>query len=284
MSEQAQPPFTSDDEAELRESLKRCPAPAVEAAVQYRRTGDVSEVPTVILGILARFVEPDIRPKLEGPCDEFKVLEDLGIDSLTMVEVVMMVEETLALKIDNQELQNLRTIGDIKSFIQAKLGGGPAPVAPKHYTGLEINDAVPHDHPFLFLEEAALTPAGGTGKYTITGKEFFLDGHFKDRPVFPASLMLEALGQLAVFYLLRGEHEALDKPVNPESIYFLSADGVRCSRICKPGDVLSFEIKPKSLRHPVASFEGTVTVEGEKTAFAEAFSLSYDFADKGAES
>ena len=33
--------------------------------------------------------------------------------------------------------------------------------------------------------------SGATGKYKITGDEFFLKGHFKDNPVLPASIMLD---------------------------------------------------------------------------------------------
>ena len=52
--------------------------------------------------------------------------------------------------------------------------------------------------PFLFVREATLSSGWATGTYTITGEEAFRAGHFKDNPIFPASIMLEALGPRAV--------------------------------------------------------------------------------------
>ncbi len=114
-------PFTAEDEAEVRESLKRCSPETVEAAIAYRKTGDTSQVPTIIMGILERVMEPEARPKLQEGNDDTRINEDLGIDSLTMVEVIMMVEETLDITVDNEELRNLSTIGDVKTFITRKL-------------------------------------------------------------------------------------------------------------------------------------------------------------------
>lgn len=116
--------FTPEQEAELREALKRCSPETLNAALAYRKDGDSSQVSTVIIGVIERFVEPEAREKLLQPnADELNVSQDLGVDSLTMVEVVMLVEETLDTHIDNDELQNLTTIGAIKSFVQKKIGG-----------------------------------------------------------------------------------------------------------------------------------------------------------------
>ncbi|MBC2596262.1 acyl carrier protein [Ruficoccus amylovorans] len=114
-------PFTAEDEAEVRESLKRCSPETVEAAIAYRKSGDTSQVPVIIMGILERVMEPEARPKLLEGNDDTRINEDLGIDSLTMVEVIMMVEETLDITVDNEELRGLATIGDVKTFITGKL-------------------------------------------------------------------------------------------------------------------------------------------------------------------
>lgn len=113
--------FTSEQEQELRESLKRCPEEAIEAAVTFRKTGDTSLIPTIVLGIIARFLDDDLLPKLQSGDPSIKIQQDLGIDSLTMVEVVMMVEEAINIKVDNSELRELVTLGDINSFIEKKV-------------------------------------------------------------------------------------------------------------------------------------------------------------------
>ena len=45
--------------------------------------------------------------------------DDLDIDSLSMVEVVMAAEEKFGVKIPDNEVQNLKTVGDAVSYIEA---------------------------------------------------------------------------------------------------------------------------------------------------------------------
>ncbi|WP_309398107.1 3-hydroxyacyl-ACP dehydratase FabZ family protein [Cerasicoccus maritimus] len=145
--------------------------------------------------------------------------------------------------------------------------------------GGAIADALPHADPFLFVQEAVIDGKLITGSYHITGEEDFLRGHFKGNPVFPASIMLEALGQLAVVYLLTAEgDDSLTAKVDPGRILFTACDGVRCSRVCKPGDKLEMQVKARRIRHPGATFEGKILVNGEKAVFAEEISLKFDYA------
>ncbi|MEV6599234.1 acyl carrier protein [Actinoplanes sp. NPDC051346] len=45
--------------------------------------------------------------------------DDLDVDSLSMVEVVVAAEEKFGVKIPDNEVQNLKTVGDAVSFIEA---------------------------------------------------------------------------------------------------------------------------------------------------------------------
>lgn len=267
------------EEAKIREALRRCSPETVAAALGYRKNKDANLANTVVVGVLCRFVEPDQRPKLQGEPEHLRLLEDLGLDSLTMVEVVMLLEEVLQVHIKNEELQDLRTLGDVKAYVHALSSGLPPPKRPLRMDVAAIAASMPHQPPFLFLRDAELRTSEASGTYAIKGDEFFLSGHFKDRPVFPASLLLEALGQLAVLALLKGPagFGVGGASVDPASIYFTSADGVRCTRICKPGDVLDFIVRPKRVKHPLAVFEGHVSVNGEKAAFVEEVGLTFDF-------
>ncbi|MDA9763774.1 3-hydroxyacyl-ACP dehydratase, partial [Opitutales bacterium] len=62
-------------------------------------------------------------------------------------------------------------------------------------------------------------------------------------------------------------------------ILFTGCEAVRCQRICVPGETLTLSIKPKSIRHPIAKFEGKITVEGESAAWAEDISLTFDWSE-----
>ncbi|MCU1676768.1 MAG: acpP1 [Frankiales bacterium] len=45
--------------------------------------------------------------------------DDLDIDSLSMVEVVVQAEERFGVKIPDEEVKNLKTVGDAVNFIKA---------------------------------------------------------------------------------------------------------------------------------------------------------------------
>ena len=108
----------------------------------------------------------------------------------------------------------------------------------------EIDALMPHGEPFLFIDSAEIGTGSARMKYKIRGDEFFFKGHFKGNPVFPATLMLEAVGQLGVLYLLASPDPAIEKPVDPKKIFFTSSDNARCSRFCLPGDTLAHTPPP----------------------------------------
>src|ERR1035437_965947 len=272
-------PFAPDDEAALREALKRCSPSTFEAAVQFRKTGNADHMPAVVIGVIERFVEPDLRAKLEDADDDLRLIEDLGIDSLTMMEIVILVEDVLQLTINNDELRNLRTVGDVKTFIDCKIRGLPLPRPTKFLPIEHIGAVMPVQPPFLFLNEASVSSTGANGKYRITGQEFFLQGHFKDNPVMPASIMLEALGQLAVLFLLEGAATESGKVISTHTIFFTGCEGVRAHRVCRPGDILTLSIRPKRMKMPLATFEGAIRVGQEKAAIAEEITMTFGFAE-----
>ena len=49
--------------------------------------------------------------------EEKSVTEDLDVDSLSMVEVVVAAEEKFGVKIPDDEVQNLKTVGDAITYI-----------------------------------------------------------------------------------------------------------------------------------------------------------------------
>ena len=276
-------PFSPEDESTLRDSLKRCSPATIEAALAYRRTHEASHLPAIIIGVIERFVEPDLRSDLKEADDELRLVEDLGIDSLTMMEIVIMVEDVLQMQINNDELRNLRSIGDVKSFVDCRVRGLPPP-RPTQFMPIEqIISVMPIQPPFLFLNEAAINSMGAQGKYKISGQEFFLQGHFKDNPVMPASMMLEALGQLAVLFLIESTSGDEGKAIDPSKIFFTSCEGIRCHRMCKPGDVLALTIKPKRTKMPLATFEGAIRVGNEKAAMAEEITLTFAYMESASQ-
>jgi acyl carrier protein len=58
----------------------------------------------------------DVAP--EDVSVEKSFTDDLDVDSLSMVEVAMAAEEKFGVKIPDEELPNLKTVGDAVSYIE----------------------------------------------------------------------------------------------------------------------------------------------------------------------
>ena len=50
--------------------------------------------------------------------DEHKIIDDLGADSLNVVEIVMEVEAEFEIEIDDEEVEQISTVSDIKKLIK----------------------------------------------------------------------------------------------------------------------------------------------------------------------
>lgn len=110
-----------EDDPVLRDALKRCSPETREAAREFRRTGSVECIPAIVEGVIEHYVDPDVRVKLKGDANGLRLVEDLAIDSLDLLEIVFLAEEVLQISIDNEEVRPFRTVGDVKGFIVSKV-------------------------------------------------------------------------------------------------------------------------------------------------------------------
>jgi acyl carrier protein len=72
-----------------------------------------------ILEGLATIVNEVAGVPVEDVQPDKSFVDDLDIDSLSMVEVVMAAEDKWGVKIPDSEVKNLKTVGDAVSFIAA---------------------------------------------------------------------------------------------------------------------------------------------------------------------
>jgi acyl carrier protein len=84
-----------------------------------------STIATQIRTALAQHLKRDVS-KIR-PQDRLR--EDLGLDSLAMIELLFKIEEHFDLEIPNEDLSRVTTVADVTAYVEEKLGATPAPAA-----------------------------------------------------------------------------------------------------------------------------------------------------------
>ena len=101
----------------------------------------------------------------------------------------------------------------------------------------EVLKYLPHRFPFLLIDRVVECKPGESlvALKNVTYNEQFFPGHFPNRPVMPAVLILEAMAQATGILALR----TLDTLPTDDSIYyFVGVDNARFRRTVEPGDQL----------------------------------------------
>src|SRR3982751_5564325 len=112
-------PPTQEQIDQIRRSFRRCREGTVEAIIDLQRTGNPGFIRTIVRGIVWRYINKDAQPVLDQATAETP-LASLGIDSLTMMEVVLDVQDALDLVIEDADLRHMRTIGDFVGFLRQR--------------------------------------------------------------------------------------------------------------------------------------------------------------------
>jgi acyl carrier protein len=52
---------------------------------------------------------------------EASILDDLGADSLDVVELVMAIEEAFDIEISDEDAESMRTVGDVETYVSSRV-------------------------------------------------------------------------------------------------------------------------------------------------------------------
>ncbi|HEY2124235.1 MAG TPA: phosphopantetheine-binding protein [Chthoniobacterales bacterium] len=82
-------------------------------------TKNTELIPAIVRGIVWRYVREETQPAVEQATLETP-LSSLGVDSLTMMEIVLDVQDALNVTIEDADLKHIKTIGDVIEFLQQR--------------------------------------------------------------------------------------------------------------------------------------------------------------------
>lgn len=71
-----------------------------------------------IFGKLKELVVDQLGVEEDEVTMEASMQDDLGADSLDLVDLVMSVEEEFGVKVADEDLENIKTVGDIVNYIE----------------------------------------------------------------------------------------------------------------------------------------------------------------------
>lgn len=67
-----------------------------------------------------QFLVDDLRINADDITMEAELTADLGINSLELADLVYSCEEKFGVEIDDEELGNFKTVGDVVNFLESK--------------------------------------------------------------------------------------------------------------------------------------------------------------------
>lgn len=126
----------------------------------------------------------------------------------------------------------------------------------------ELKEILPHREPMLLVDEAFKNDDGSaTGRYTVRGDEYFLQGHFPGYPVVPGVILCEMAAQSSCILMAEA--------VRGKVTLYAGMNNVKFKTPVRPGDTVEFRCEHmRSLANfhfikAVGTVNGKIALSGE---------------------
>jgi len=108
----------ADAKKRAAETLVGFPPRIVEAYLAYAEKGDPTNLDLVVLGVLHFHLARKPAQPLDSLPGTTRLIEDLGCDSLSMLDMVFMTESLFDVKLDDAELAKIATLDDLRHYLR----------------------------------------------------------------------------------------------------------------------------------------------------------------------
>jgi acyl carrier protein len=113
----------ADAQLSANEKLNGFPPAVAESYVAFAESRDVTRLDHVVLGVLQFYLaKPPAQPLAELP-GSTRLVEDLGCDSLTMVDTLFLAESLFNIRLADDEMARVSTLDDLRGHFQRHIMG-----------------------------------------------------------------------------------------------------------------------------------------------------------------
>jgi acyl carrier protein len=103
------------------DSLRGFPPATVAACLAFRAHNDPVALDTAIIGIIEHLLPKRPAQPVGSFPGSALLVEDLGLDSFSMVEMTFIFEDVFGAPLAQEELIKIRTLDDLRSLIQRSI-------------------------------------------------------------------------------------------------------------------------------------------------------------------
>lgn len=101
--------------------LRHFPAEVGAAFTRFQSTRSAVDADTVTLAVVQDFIPGKKADTTVVASDQSHLIQDLGYDSVAITELVFFLEDLFQVQIQNTEIMQVRTVGDLRSFVRQKI-------------------------------------------------------------------------------------------------------------------------------------------------------------------
>jgi len=105
----------------LRETLRGFPEDTVTACAEFQATGSDEAFQRTVRGVLVHYLSPPPPKPIMSYPGSTRLVADLGLDSITMVELVFLFEDLFLVKLPHEKAIGVVTLDDLSTLLHESL-------------------------------------------------------------------------------------------------------------------------------------------------------------------